>query len=261
MNPPQVARYAPRWAGLARLQRYNLAAAGAVVVVFVLFALIEQLIVVPPTHARPGDKITVQNVHVFDTPTPPDPAAIKLPLMPTRQLAGALPQPPAAPAPSAVPELPPLQAPPPAAPALNLATTGVRAEIGASANLFGSGTFAGFAGSGNGSGGAHNGGKGYGHAADFTGKTLVPLSTARPEITKWAYQHHIEGWVTVAFTVKPDGHVSHLRIINAYPKGVFEAAAVKSISNWIYPEQRHPVEVKQRVEFKLKDYQYNWTTD
>lgn len=254
-----------RW---RRLQGYSLALAGAVVVVFALFAAIEQLIVVPKTYPRPGQATVVENIKVLPQPEHENQPAIRLPQMPQHKRAQPPSQPQAAPAPVPVPNLPPLQAPSPALPALNVAATGIPADIGTSSNLFGSGRFAGFAGfagSGNGtggvgSGGSGSGGKGYGQAQNFNGKTLIPLSTARPEITKWAYEHHIEGWVTVAFTVKKNGHVTNLRIINAYPKGVFEAAAVNSVSNWIYPAQSHPVEVKQRVEFKLKDYKYNWTT-
>jgi protein TonB len=117
----------------------------------------------------------------------------------------------------------------------------------------GSGAFSGF---GKGVGSAAGGGGGGGQG--FSGKELIPLSTARPQIPEWAYKRGIEGWVECVFTVLPNGHVRDVKIVDAQPKGVFEAAAIESISNWIYAEYPKARQVKQRVEFKLSDFQYNW---
>ena len=68
----------------------------------------------------------------------------------------------------------------------------------------------------------------------------------------------IEGGVAVVFSVRPSGRVENLRIIEANPRGVFETAMIESIQNWIYPASKHTREVKQKFEFKLGDYQYNW---
>src|SRR5581483_9393798 len=106
--------------------------------------------------------------------------------------------------------------------------------------------------------GAGSGGGGYGQGQGFAGKELIPLSTARPQIPEWAYKRGIEGWVECVFTVMPNGRVRDVKIVDAQPKGVFEAAAIESISNWIYPEYPKARQVKQRVEFKLSDFQYNW---
>lgn len=113
------------------------------------------------------------------------------------------------------------------------------------------GNFAGF------TGGA-GAGSGYGQGKGFKGKRLVPLSTARPQIPEYAFAQGIEGWVEVVFFVNPNGRVSNIRIIDAEPKGVFEAAMIESIQNWIYPASKQTQEVKQKFEFKLDDFQYNW---
>jgi protein TonB len=117
----------------------------------------------------------------------------------------------------------------------------------------GSGAFSGF---GKGIGSAAGGGGGGGQG--FSGKELIPLSTARPQIPEWAFKRGIEGWVECSFVVLPNGHVRDVKIVDAQPKGVFEAAAIESISNWIYAEYPNARQVKQRVEFKLSDFQYNW---
>lgn len=101
-------------------------------------------------------------------------------------------------------------------------------------------------------------GSGFGEGQGFEGKRLVPLSTARPQIPEYAFEQGIEGWVEVVFVVNSNGKVSNIRIIDAQPKGVFETAMVESIRNWIYPQSKFTQEVKQRFEFKLDDFQYNW---
>jgi protein TonB len=119
---------------------------------------------------------------------------------------------------------------------------------GGSLSNTGFGGFAGGAGSGN----------GYGQGKGFKGKRLVPLSTARPQIPQYAFEQGIEGWVEVVFFVNPNGRVSNIRIVDALPKGVFESAMIQSIQNWIYAQSDSTQEVKQRFEFKLDDFQYNW---
>jgi len=249
---PDVAAARARLHG-APFERYSVGLGGAVLVVLLLFALVQRLIRAP---AAPVDNTptVVHDVRVDDTPKPN--AQPKLPAMPTPSAAVAPPTPPSVAAPSlASPQLAAVSAP-----ALDVAPVGLPVNVGSGNDLLGSGAFGGFAtagGGGSGSGGG-GGGAGAGGGGGFKGETLIPLSTARPEIPKWAYERKIEGWVEVVFTVDTEGRVHDVRIVDADPKGVFEDAAVKSISHWIYPQQDHPVEVEQRVNFRLKDFQYNW---
>ena len=116
------------------------------------------------------------------------------------------------------------------------------------------GGFAGGAGSGSGGGGGAGGYVGGGSGT----KPLVPLSTARPQIPQYACDKGIEGWVEAVFVVGTDGKVTNIRIVDAEPKGLFEAAMVQSVSNWLYPRLKTPAEVTQRVPMKVEDCQYNW---
>jgi len=121
-----------------------------------------------------------------------------------------------------------------------------------------SGVFGGFAGGrGNGSG-AGGGGAGYGGGQGFKGKPLVPISTARPQMPEWACKKNIKGWVEVVFTVLPTGRVQDVKIVDADPRGVYEAAAIQSVSNWIYEASKTAREVKQRVPMDPADCAYNW---
>ena len=56
----------------------------------------------------------------------------------------------------------------------------------------------------------------------------------------------------------PNGRVSNVKIVDAEPRGVYEAAAIESISNWIYNESKQTREVDQRVPMDPADCQYNW---
>ena len=134
---------------------------------------------------------------------------------------------------------------------MNLPNLDVPVNFGGSSG-FGE-AFGGFGGRGSGSGAG-----GFGSGRGFTGERLVPLSTARPQIPEYAYKQGIEGWVEVVFVVTTRGTVENVRVIDADPKGVFEAATVESVANWLYESTSRPREVKQKVYFRLEDYQYNW---
>lgn len=148
------------------------------------------------------------------------------------------------------PDLPSVSVPVPQAPSVS--------EVAAPLSFSGSqslssGEFGGFAG-GTGSGA----GDGYGSGSGFKGRELVPLSTARPMMPEWACDQEIEGWVEVIFTVMPNGRVQDVRIIDAEPKGVYETAAIQSVSNWIYQSSNRAREVKQRVEMDPAECAYDY---
>ncbi|MGH8462250.1 MAG: energy transducer TonB [Stenotrophobium sp.] len=175
--------------------------------------------------------------------------------------AAAPPPPPAAPPALAQPNMPAIDVPALAVTAVDAGPISLPVKLGAgSMSLGGSGSFGGFAGgggSGNGNG-RGGGGGGYGGGQGFVGKPLIPLSTARPQMPEWACKKKIKGWVEVVFTVMPNGRVRDVKIVDANPRGVYEAAAIESISNWIYAESSKAREVKQRVPMDPADCAYNW---
>jgi protein TonB len=101
-------------------------------------------------------------------------------------------------------------------------------------------------------------GEGFGRGQGFKGKELIPLSTARPQMPEWACKQGIKGWVEAVFTVMPNGRVQDVKIVDAQPRGVYEIAAIESISNWIYAETSAAREVKQRVPMDPADCAFNW---
>jgi TonB family protein len=89
-------------------------------------------------------------------------------------------------------------------------------------------------------------------------KETVPVSTTRPNIPKLAYENRINGWVLLAFTVTASGDVKNIRVMDAYPRGVFEANAIAALRGWKYEIFKGPdVQLAQRIDFEWQMYPYN----
>lgn len=223
----------------------------AVLVALLLFLLMEWLIRPPP--APPEAPRLMHDVAVIKPPPDTQQQTTDM-----ASLDAAPPPPPAAPPSLARPDLPAIAAPAISALPLDISSIKLPAAAASGGLRLGSGgAFGGFAGSGAG-GNGNGGGSGYGIGQGFVGKKLIPLSTARPQMPEWACAQKIRGWVEVVFVVLPSGKVSNVRLIDADPKGVFEAAAIESVGHWLYPRMPKASEVKQRVEMDPADCAYNW---
>ncbi len=63
-------------------------------------------------------------------------------------------------------------------------------------------------------------------------------------------KQRISGSVTMAFTIETDGTVSHIKVIESEPKGVFDDASIKALSGWRYaPVESEIREVLTRFDF------------
>lgn len=86
----------------------------------------------------------------------------------------------------------------------------------------------------------------------------IPLVRIEPDYPQRASQRGIEGWVVVQFTITPAGTVTEARVVDAQPKGIFDAAAVKAVERWKYnPKVENGVAVERRgvqvmLTFKLE---------
>jgi periplasmic protein TonB len=239
-------------------RRWLVAPLAGALAVLILFALL-RLAMTPRPHEGTGDTPSLDGISIVQmkpdaTPEPPQTVPEKAP-----------PPPPDAPPALARPELaspsmPALSAVEinagPVVVAVNPDTNGLGAGSGIAGlsglgSGLGSGSFGGFAGGG-------GGGKGFGTGKGFSGKALVPISTARPQMPEWACKQRIKGWVEVVFTVMPNGHVQDVKIVDADPRGVYEAAAIESVGHWIYPPYDKAREVKQRVPMDPDDCAFNY---
>jgi protein TonB len=61
-----------------------------------------------------------------------------------------------------------------------------------------------------------------------------PVTRAKPEYPRRALRRGVEGSVLLEFSVDADGNVVSPRVLEARPRGVFDAAALEAVSKWKY---------------------------
>lgn len=81
-----------------------------------------------------------------------------------------------------------------------------------------------------------------------------PTVRTAPEYPSRARRRGIEGFVEVAFVIRPDGHVdgNSLKVVRAEPSGTFDRAALKAIARWEFPTSGSARQARQRLEFQLR---------
>jgi protein TonB len=65
-------------------------------------------------------------------------------------------------------------------------------------------------------------------------RDVTPLVRIEPEYPMQATRRGVEGWVLVGFTITAQGTVKDPVVVDAEPKGVFDEAVRKAVSNWKY---------------------------
>ena len=75
-------------------------------------------------------------------------------------------------------------------------------------------------------------------AGPSTSEEVTPLQDIPPNYPQRALAAGIEGEVTLAFTITPDGRVDNLRVTEAKPRGVFEREARRAASRWRFAPRR-----------------------
>ena len=85
---------------------------------------------------------------------------------------------------------------------------------------------------------------------------VIPLMRVAPIYPRTAKQAGIEGSVTMAVTIRPDGSVSNAKILESKPKRLFDKSALDAIKRWKFrPKVVNGSPVSQRarqvIEFKL----------
>jgi periplasmic protein TonB len=92
------------------------------------------------------------------------------------------------------------------------------------------------------------------HANDIiSAAVLEQLRYSAPDYPPNARASGITGWVTLAFDVEPDGSVTHVAVVAAEPKDVFDAAAVSAVRRWRYrPAEREGHPIEQRAQLRIR---------
>lgn len=95
-----------------------------------------------------------------------------------------------------------------------------------------------------------------GCASTSNAPALIALERSPPAYPVDAWVQLAEGFVDVEFTVDTNGQIRDIIVLDAEPPGVFDNAAINSISQWRFEpviDNGKPIEVRarQRVEFAL----------
>lgn len=82
------------------------------------------------------------------------------------------------------------------------------------------------------SGGPYLGGFSAGNMNSGQEGEIIPLVRIEPQYPRRAAMRGIEGYVTVAFTILPDGSVSNPQVVDAEPRRIFDREAIRAILKW-----------------------------
>jgi TonB family protein len=87
---------------------------------------------------------------------------------------------------------------------------------------------------------------------------LTLTKSVKPVYPDKANLKKIEGWVELDFTVAENGEVKDIAVHATNPPGVFEASAIKALSQWRYkPILRDAKAVAQRARIRIRFAQEN----
>jgi periplasmic protein TonB len=97
------------------------------------------------------------------------------------------------------------------------------------------------------------GGKGMGGMFDGD---LLPLQRIPPQYPRDAARSGVTGWVQLEVLVNADGSVRSAKVLDAKPRGIFEASAVQAVMRWKFKpkiQDGKPIEQRgaQKIEFNL----------
>ncbi len=105
-------------------------------------------------------------------------------------------------------------------------------------------------------GGPIGGQLGKGGGSGMFDGDLLPLQRIPPQYPRDAARAGVTGWVQLEVLVNADGSVRTAKVIDAKPRGIFEAAAVQAVMRWKFKpkiQEGKPVEQRgsQKIEFNL----------
>lgn len=76
----------------------------------------------------------------------------------------------------------------------------------------------------------------------------TPISRVPPQYPLKARRDGVQGFVTMEFTIRPDGSVTNIEVVDSHPKGVFEHAATRALSRWKFePREEGGQKVSRRA--------------
>jgi protein TonB len=86
----------------------------------------------------------------------------------------------------------------------------------------------------------------------------IPIFKMKPIYPYRAKRLNISGAVEVKFLVDTNGYVSNIKILNSYPRGIFDKSVLRALPSWKFSPgkvREHPVStwVITTIEFKMEE--------
>lgn len=78
--------------------------------------------------------------------------------------------------------------------------------------------------------------------AKISGQDLVPYFTPAPEYPSSLARRGVTGWVLVGLTITEQGRVANAVVLNAEPKELFDAAALKAVADYRFHPPKTPMD-------------------
>ena len=84
-------------------------------------------------------------------------------------------------------------------------------------------------------------------------KTLpTPIKRIEPKYPMRAQRNGISGCTKMLFDLTPSGQVINIRIVESWPKRVFEKSSVKSLERWAYgPTENGAKDLEVRLDYSV----------
>ncbi len=83
-------------------------------------------------------------------------------------------------------------------------------------------------------------------------RDFKPVRKVKPEYPAAAEAQHIEGRVRVRLTIAVNGSVSEAKILAADPPGVFDAAVMAAVVQYIFRRSDNSYQADQEIIFRLE---------
>ncbi|MCK7595501.1 M56 family metallopeptidase [Pseudomarimonas salicorniae] len=84
-----------------------------------------------------------------------------------------------------------------------------------------------------------------------TAPQIAPIDYRAPDYPRPARLANVEGWVELSYRIDLDGRVREVKVIEAQPEGMFEAASRSALRSWRFPPAAGGEERTQRFDFSL----------
>ena len=86
---------------------------------------------------------------------------------------------------------------------------------------------------------------------EYSNSTIKPIVRVQPKYPREAVRSKLSGYTKMEFDVSSDGKPINIKVVESYPKGIFNKNSIVALSKWRYSEKETKCKWV-RLDFKLK---------